>query len=166
MVSMNSGVSAYQEDAVIRQDVAESQPVSDMGNVPSKYHDASGVPFPGPDAFALAAGTIDTLERPEPDLERQTRERQAEDRARQSAAAAVDPTGVALVTHGHERLCIDCRWCTDFDKPTPPAFLKCKRPVITAAAKGTIPCCVTARSNHYGHLSCGHDGVWHEDALD
>ena len=90
----------------------------------------------------------------------------AENRARQSAAAAVDPTGALLVTHGHERLCINCRWCTDWDEPTPPAFLACTRPIISAAAKGTPPCCVTARSTHFGHLACGHDGEWFIDALE
>ena len=166
MAGMNSGVSAYQEDAVIRQDAAESQPMSDMGNVPSKYHDASGVPFPGHDAFALAAGTLDTLERPEPEPERQAKERQAEDRARKSATAPVNPNRVEFVTYGDGPKCIDCYWCRDWDTPTAPAFLACTRGVISAANGGDPPCCVTARSERFKHLSCGRDAVWFQDALD
>jgi hypothetical protein len=108
---MNSGVSAYQEDAVRRQE-------------------------------------------------------QAEKRARKSIAAAPDPSRVEFVTSGHSRLCINCQFCTDDDTPTPPAFLRCIRPLILKAARGAVPHCVTARSMHYGPLSCGRDAVWFEDALD
>lgn len=131
--------------------------MSDMGGLPSEYHHDGGVPFPGPDAVGLA---VSTLERPNDTAQ------SAADRARQSTAAAVDPTGVALVTHDHERLCIDCHWCRDRDQPTPPAFLLCYRPIITAANNGTAPCCVTARSGYYGHLACGIDGLWFEDAIE
>lgn len=120
MAGMNSGVSAYQEDAVIRQDAAEQQ----------------------------------------------ARERLAESRARQSAAAAVDPTGALLVTYGHERLCIDCAFCRDWGMATPPAFLVCENRIVKEATPRKVaPCCVTARSLHFDHASCGPDAVFFEDAL-
>jgi hypothetical protein len=156
MASMNSGVSAYREDAVRRVERSEDKTMSDMGGLPSKYH-GDGVPFPGHDAFALALGT---LERPDDTTHN------AEDRARASTAAAPDPTRVEFVTSGHDRLCIACEFCTDDDKPTPPAFLRCIRPLILKAARGAVAHCVTARSSHYGPLACGADGTWFVDALD
>lgn len=89
----------------------------------------------------------------------------AEDRARASVAAVPDPARVEYVTSGHSRLCIDCQFCTDQDKTEPPAFLKCTRPLILKAARDTVPYCVTARSDHYGHLACGAEGEWFVDAL-
>jgi len=92
----------------------------------SKYHDDAGVPFPGADAFALAAGMPDE---PEP-------------------AAAV------------ERLCIDCRWCSDEDMPTLPSNLLCLHP-DPYLRTGTFYCDDRRRVAHF----CGDDAKWFEDAL-
>ena len=60
-----------------------------------------------------------------------------------------------------ERLCIDCRYCTDGNVPTAPADLMCvyQDPY---ARTGVFFCGDRRRVQHH----CGDDGRWFEDALE
>jgi hypothetical protein len=77
-----------------------------------------------------------------------------------------EASGADLVTNGHDRLCIDCKHCTDGGKPIPPSRFVCEHPLFRSYRKKPAPVCENVRCAGFRNgKTCGPHGYWFDDAL-
>lgn len=72
------------------------------------------------------------------------------------------------VTSGHERLCIDCKFCIQGYATRSAALWECGHPGLGIYAATSWVYCLNTRWRAQGYRNepiCGPDGAWFEDAI-